>query len=361
AFIAFIRDANWDKYVDSYYTIKKFKEAYALEIAPYPIRMNGWTYNQERKYTLLLSNVLLEDQERIELLQLTNIQKENTSVRNVVGIDIIQKHKQRLCSSNSVLSVAAVVGPSGVDNVVPVDANVVSYPPTSHSFPMSQNVDANILSNTGTSQPGPTLEGCRTTSVVERVTRNVNSRSRARRDRTRQNSMNIVNELNRHLPESGLMNTPTDARPRYNRCCRTGRVALHSNAHQVSQASNSPEKNMLKSVNIKLGNVRDGGPGGGGGKGSNEVRWSWWRWWLRRGVEVVVVWQRGWGSVEVIITADEPRWGSRSAKYRRLPGRLVAEDTLKGKARQGYFPGRLSRETWRGPHSFSQSYKCHGG
>nr|GEU65421.1 transposase, MuDR, MULE transposase domain protein [Tanacetum cinerariifolium] len=34
AFIAFIRDANWDKYVDPYYTIKKFKEAYALEIAP---------------------------------------------------------------------------------------------------------------------------------------------------------------------------------------------------------------------------------------------------------------------------------------------------------------------------------------
>ncbi|GKA56420.1 hypothetical protein Tco_0755492 [Tanacetum coccineum] len=36
AFIAFIRDANRDKYVDPYYTIKKFKEAYALEIAPIP-------------------------------------------------------------------------------------------------------------------------------------------------------------------------------------------------------------------------------------------------------------------------------------------------------------------------------------
>ncbi|GKB97036.1 hypothetical protein Tco_0983173 [Tanacetum coccineum] len=36
AFIAFIRDANWEKYVDPYYTIKKFKEAYALEIAPLP-------------------------------------------------------------------------------------------------------------------------------------------------------------------------------------------------------------------------------------------------------------------------------------------------------------------------------------
>ncbi|GJZ46101.1 DNA helicase [Tanacetum coccineum] len=78
----------------------------------------------------------------------------------------VSTKRQRLCSSNSVLSVAAVVGPSGVQNVVPVDTNVVSYPGTSHSFPMSQNVDANVLANTGTSQPGPTLEGCRTTSVV---------------------------------------------------------------------------------------------------------------------------------------------------------------------------------------------------
>ncbi|KAD7479804.1 hypothetical protein E3N88_02940 [Mikania micrantha] len=34
AFIAFIRDANWDKYVDSCFTVEKFKAAYALEIAP---------------------------------------------------------------------------------------------------------------------------------------------------------------------------------------------------------------------------------------------------------------------------------------------------------------------------------------
>ncbi|GKB46912.1 hypothetical protein Tco_0897665, partial [Tanacetum coccineum] len=50
----------------------------------------------------------------------------------------VSTKRQRLCSSNSVLSVAAVVGPSGVQNVVPVDTNVVSYPGTSHSFPMSQ-------------------------------------------------------------------------------------------------------------------------------------------------------------------------------------------------------------------------------
>ncbi|PWA84213.1 hypothetical protein CTI12_AA160260 [Artemisia annua] len=34
AFIAFTRDNNWDKYVDSYFTVDKFKEAYALEIGP---------------------------------------------------------------------------------------------------------------------------------------------------------------------------------------------------------------------------------------------------------------------------------------------------------------------------------------
>ncbi|KAJ9556984.1 hypothetical protein OSB04_011598 [Centaurea solstitialis] len=36
AFIAFTREANWETYVDLYYTVDKFKEAYALEIAPMP-------------------------------------------------------------------------------------------------------------------------------------------------------------------------------------------------------------------------------------------------------------------------------------------------------------------------------------
>ncbi|GKC08491.1 hypothetical protein Tco_1000101 [Tanacetum coccineum] len=35
-FIAFTRDANWDSYVDPYFTIDKFKEACALEISPIP-------------------------------------------------------------------------------------------------------------------------------------------------------------------------------------------------------------------------------------------------------------------------------------------------------------------------------------
>ncbi|XP_023739197.1 uncharacterized protein LOC111887270 [Lactuca sativa] len=36
AFISLIRDANWDKYVDPYFTIEKFKSAYAFQIAPMP-------------------------------------------------------------------------------------------------------------------------------------------------------------------------------------------------------------------------------------------------------------------------------------------------------------------------------------
>ncbi|GJT28102.1 transposase, MuDR, MULE transposase domain protein [Tanacetum coccineum] len=36
AFIAFTRDSIWDNYIDPYFTIDKYKEAYALEIAPMP-------------------------------------------------------------------------------------------------------------------------------------------------------------------------------------------------------------------------------------------------------------------------------------------------------------------------------------
>nr|GEW01637.1 hypothetical protein [Tanacetum cinerariifolium] len=38
AFISFMRDNNWDKFVDPYFTIEKLKEAYALEIAPLPTK-----------------------------------------------------------------------------------------------------------------------------------------------------------------------------------------------------------------------------------------------------------------------------------------------------------------------------------
>ncbi|XP_071726878.1 uncharacterized protein [Rutidosis leptorrhynchoides] len=38
AFIGSIRDNKWDKHVDRYFTIEKFKEAYALEISPMPAK-----------------------------------------------------------------------------------------------------------------------------------------------------------------------------------------------------------------------------------------------------------------------------------------------------------------------------------
>nr|GEV01727.1 hypothetical protein [Tanacetum cinerariifolium] len=44
-----------------------------------------------------------------------------------------------------------------------------------------------------------------------------------------------------------------------------------------------------------------------------------------------------------------------------FPGRHVARDTSNGKARIGYLPGRHSRATSSGPHSFWQKIKCHGG
>ncbi|GKB60520.1 retrovirus-related pol polyprotein from transposon TNT 1-94, partial [Tanacetum coccineum] len=43
------------------------------------------------------------------------------------------------------------------------------------------------------------------------------------------------------------------------------------------------------------------------------------------------------------------------------PGRLVARDRLKRKARRGFFPGRDTPATLPGSHSFSQTMKCHAG
>ena len=48
AFIAFIRDANWDKYVDQYFTIEKFKDAYQFQIALLPGR-DQWMQKDGKK------------------------------------------------------------------------------------------------------------------------------------------------------------------------------------------------------------------------------------------------------------------------------------------------------------------------
>ncbi|KAI3795072.1 hypothetical protein L1987_37716 [Smallanthus sonchifolius] len=43
AFIAFTRDVNWDKYVDSYFITEKLKATYALEVAPMPAK-DQWVH-----------------------------------------------------------------------------------------------------------------------------------------------------------------------------------------------------------------------------------------------------------------------------------------------------------------------------
>ncbi|CAH1427784.1 unnamed protein product [Lactuca virosa] len=89
AFIAFIRDANWDKYVEPYFTIEKFKSAYAFQIALMP-EQNQWAKKMGRKYIHLLSNAHLDDQEKIELNHRMSL-KEDTSARDVVSMDIVKK------------------------------------------------------------------------------------------------------------------------------------------------------------------------------------------------------------------------------------------------------------------------------
>ncbi|GKB94377.1 DNA helicase, partial [Tanacetum coccineum] len=91
----------------------------------------------------------------------------STAANHVSNVDSnVSTKRQRLYGSNYISSVVARVGPSGIQSVVPVDANVLSYLGTSYSSLISRTVDANVLANTGTSQPGPTLEGCGTLSVV---------------------------------------------------------------------------------------------------------------------------------------------------------------------------------------------------
>nr|GEX79599.1 transposase, MuDR, MULE transposase domain protein [Tanacetum cinerariifolium] len=67
--------------------VKKFKEAYALEIDPLPAKDQWVHIETEKKYTRLLSNVWMDDQERIESYHMTS-PKEDTNVRDAVSMDI---------------------------------------------------------------------------------------------------------------------------------------------------------------------------------------------------------------------------------------------------------------------------------
>ncbi|GJU71236.1 transposase, MuDR, MULE transposase domain protein [Tanacetum coccineum] len=86
AFIAFIRDANWDKYVDLCYTIKKFKEAYALEIAPILDR-DEWIDIQpgEKIYPPIIKRLAGRPRKN-RIIAADEHPKKNTSVQNVVGL-----------------------------------------------------------------------------------------------------------------------------------------------------------------------------------------------------------------------------------------------------------------------------------
>ncbi|GKE84114.1 hypothetical protein Tco_1557856 [Tanacetum coccineum] len=59
--------------------------------------------------------------------------------------------------------------------------------------------------------------------------------------------------------------------------------------------------------------------------------------------------------------ATNPGNPGRLVAWDRFPGRHVARDMLNGKARWGYVPGRLTRATTPGPHTFSQTIKFHDG
>ncbi|GKC30631.1 hypothetical protein Tco_1037925, partial [Tanacetum coccineum] len=59
--------------------------------------------------------------------------------------------------------------------------------------------------------------------------------------------------------------------------------------------------------------------------------------------------------------ATNPGYPGRLVAGDTFPGRHVARDKWNGIARMGFLLGRHSRATSPGPHSFSQTIKCHGG
>nr|KAJ0213458.1 hypothetical protein LSAT_V11C400201180 [Lactuca sativa] len=79
AFIAFIRDANWDKYLHMLFKLLRC-----------PDRINGHK-KMWRKYVHLLSNAHLDDQEKTELNHQMSL-KEDTNVRDVESTDTVKGH-----------------------------------------------------------------------------------------------------------------------------------------------------------------------------------------------------------------------------------------------------------------------------
>ncbi|GKA09863.1 transposase, MuDR, partial [Tanacetum coccineum] len=90
AFIVFIRDNDWEKYVDGYFTIEKFKEAYAMEISPM-LAMDQWlhTRTEEKIYPPTIKPPV--GRPRKVRIKAHDESKKSTSVRDVVNLDIMKR------------------------------------------------------------------------------------------------------------------------------------------------------------------------------------------------------------------------------------------------------------------------------
>nr|GEV49638.1 reverse transcriptase domain-containing protein [Tanacetum cinerariifolium] len=146
--------------------------------------------------------------------------------------------RQRLSDSSFVSSQPIDVGASGVQNISPVCGTALPI--------------------TGVNQLASTSQRCNAIPAVEAVLSTVNNHSRARQDHTRHNVNATDHSSSRQPPpscppleykdlgncdhsfqhcgalfwfEERLKSNPRGARPRYNRCCRSGQVALR--AYQI--------------------------------------------------------------------------------------------------------------------------------
>ncbi|XP_071704018.1 uncharacterized protein [Rutidosis leptorrhynchoides] len=90
-FIGSIRDSNWDKYVDQFFTIEKFKEAYALEISPMPGK-DQWVpqATHDNIYPPIIKRPPGRQKKR-ELYHLMSL-KEDNDAHDVASICIVIRH-----------------------------------------------------------------------------------------------------------------------------------------------------------------------------------------------------------------------------------------------------------------------------
>ncbi|GJT09927.1 hypothetical protein Tco_0856969 [Tanacetum coccineum] len=83
-------DNDWEKYVDGYFTIEKFKEAYAIEFS-LMLAMDQWLHKrtEEKIYPPTMKRPV--GRPRKVRIKAHDESKKNTSVRDVVNLDIMKK------------------------------------------------------------------------------------------------------------------------------------------------------------------------------------------------------------------------------------------------------------------------------